>query len=72
VSKNGGAIEFLHEQLKADKGLALAAVSQEGSWRCVPEQLKMDKGFALAAMSQNVNMIAYLPEQLRKSWRVFH
>lgn len=56
-------IEYASDEIKADREVVLAAVTQKGMvLKCLPPEFERDKGILLAAVRQNGLAFEYLPK----------
>ena len=66
LTEDGYALEFVSEDLKADKEVVLEAVREEGSaFQFALDDLRKDKEFVLEAVRQNGRALEFASEDLR-------
>ena len=71
VKKNGYALRFAAEPLRADKAVVLAAVKKDGwALQYAAEPLKADREVVMAAVQQDGYTLRYAAESLRADMEV--
>jgi hypothetical protein len=71
VKKNGFALQYASEELKADREIVVAAVKRDGlALGYVSEGFKDDIEIVLAAVQQNGLALQYASEELRNDRKV--
>jgi len=67
VGGTGDAIRHVPEEVRADREILLAAVTNNGeAIRYVPRRFRTDRDIVMAAVTQNRRAIRHVPHQFRK------
>ena len=67
VSKDGAALEYAAEELKADREIVMTAVSEDGwALEFVAEALRGDREIVMTAVSENGSALEYATKDLKE------